>query len=140
MTHVDDCMCVAEPELMPKIVDMIKSQYSIRDLGFPANYLGLQLARTPEYLELTCRTFCESLLKRFSLPYRLVTAPIPSSVQLAAFDQSDTKPDFSKFRQYVGCINWAAEHARPDVVFLSGHKKEPLGLFVWGTQTPPKSF
>ena len=56
MTHVDDCMAVRDPEIMSKVADMIKSQYSIQDLGFPANYLGLQLTRTPEYLELTCRT------------------------------------------------------------------------------------
>jgi hypothetical protein len=47
MTHVDDCMCVAEPELMPKIVDMIKLQYSIRDLGFPANYLDCNSPALP---------------------------------------------------------------------------------------------
>ena len=25
-------------------------------------------------------------------------------------------------------------------LFLSGHEKEPLGLFVWGKQIPPKPF
>ena len=104
MTHVDDCLAVSNPELMPKVIKMIKSQYSIWDLGFPVNYLGLQLTLlgpllqqclhpwhrstcTPEYLELTCCTFCESLLKQFSLPCRLVTTPILSSVQLTAFNQ-----------------------------------------------------
>ena len=44
MTHVDDCLAVGDPKLMPKVIEMIKSQYSIRDLGFPANYLGNLLA------------------------------------------------------------------------------------------------
>ena len=40
---------------------------------------------------------------------------MPSNAQLTAFDRAHTKPDSSKFRQYVGCINWTAEEARPDV-------------------------
>ena len=60
---------------------------------------------------------------------RLVTTPIPSTVQLAAFDQSNTKPDSSKCRQYAGCINWAAEHVQPDVAQvahqLSHHLNNP---------------
>ena len=115
----------AIPSSCPNSSNRSRQQYSIRDLGFPANNPRLQLTRTLQYLELTCRTFCESLLKQSSPPYRLVTTPILSSIQLAAFDQADTRPDSSKFRQYVGCINWATEHARPDAAQVAHQLEQP---------------
>ena len=114
-SYVDDCCVIGDTSLVPEAVSKIKLQYKIRDLGFPANFLGMQLTRTPDYLEVSCQKFCESLLDRFKIASKLVTTPLPSTSILTSFDHSDTKPCSSRYRQMVGCINFAANSARPDV-------------------------
>jgi transposase InsO family protein len=128
-THVDDCLLIGDNSLLPTALSHITQQYQIRDLGFPRNLLGLQLTRTPDHLTLTCETFCASLLRRFDIPPKDVTTPLPSTTHLVSFDASDTKPDSSRYRQMVGCINFAATHARPDISAaahqLSRHLNNP---------------
>jgi hypothetical protein len=114
-TYVDDCCLMGNPNLVPTALHNIQQQYKIRDLGFPHNFLGMQLTRTPAHLTITCEKFCSTLLDRFNIQPKTVTTPLPSTTNLTSFDASDTKPDSSRYRQLVGCINFAASHARPDV-------------------------
>ena len=93
------------------------------------NYLGMQMKRTDEYLEITSNTFIESLLPRFNINPRFVPTPLSPGVQLTAFDLADTKPDSTLYRQIVGCINFIANSTRPDCAHaahaLSHHLNNP---------------
>ena len=129
LSYVDDCYLVGDTERVTACLNTIKKEYSLRDLGMPADILGLQLRRTPDYLELTCSKFAGSLLQRFNLPAATVTTPMLPHTTLTANDSADTKPDSRLYRQYVGCINFAASRVRPDCAHaahqLSRHLNNP---------------
>ena len=90
-----------EPKLVSELMDAIKQEYAIRDLGFPANLLGFQLRRTPDYLEISCPNMIDSMMSRFNINTKMVTTPAPSTSTITSTDHCDTKPDSTLFRQFV---------------------------------------
>ena len=54
LSYVDDCVLLGEHDMVHAAFTQISSDYSVRDLGFPRDLLGMQLERTGTCLIVRC--------------------------------------------------------------------------------------
>ena len=129
LSYVDDCVLLGAQGFVDAAFARISADYSVRDLGFPADLLGMQLERSGKLLTIRCERMIDNMLTRFNIAPKLVTTPMASDAMLSGHDFADSKPDSTLYRQQVGCINWIATHVRPDIAHcahsLSRHLNAP---------------
>ena len=101
-THVDDCLILGDAEYARATRKTIASVYNVRDSGFPSLFLGVEMRRTADFIELTNTKMIDALIARFDITPKMTTTPMPADTMLTADDHADTRPDSTQFRQMVG--------------------------------------
>ena len=120
--YVDDMLMVGDEDLIEDLVTKVSSQYTIRDLGVPETFLGMEITRDKDRksITLTCTKFIENITKRFSLE-RAKPERVPLHGKLTMEDQSTNKDgskvDSTEYRSFVGSIMYASTTCRPDIAF-----------------------
>ena len=107
-SHVDDCLILGDAEYARAARKAIGTMYNVRDNGFPKLFLGVEMSRTAEYIEITNTKMIDALMARFAITPKMTTTPMPADTMLTADDHAATRPDSTEFRQMVGSINFIA--------------------------------
>jgi len=68
LLYVDDIIIAGNNEAwIQKIVDLLKNEFSMKDIGKPKNFLGIRIEQTTEGMFLSQRTYMEHMLSRFGM-------------------------------------------------------------------------
>lgn len=68
LLYVDDIIIAGDDkEWMQKIVDSLKCEFSMKDLGELKSFLGIKIEQTPKGIFLSQRTYMENMISRFGM-------------------------------------------------------------------------
>ena len=67
---------MGEPEYAEAARKAIARLYTVRDNGFPSIFLGVEMRRTSQYVELTNTKMIDNLMQKFDIVPKLVTSPM----------------------------------------------------------------
>ena len=117
LVYVDD-MLVAAKQLgqVQKSMQEIMGRFRARDLGEAGCYLGMEISRNraARTLNITQQRYTEGVLQKFSMPLcRGRRTPLAPGTQLS--QQQGQQMGSSRYAELVGCLQYAAQHTRPDL-------------------------
>ncbi|KAG8496930.1 hypothetical protein CXB51_008145 [Gossypium anomalum] len=125
VVYVDDLNIIGTPEEIQKIVECLKKEFEMKDLGRTKFYLGLQIEHLKEGILVHQSTYIEKVLKRFYMDkaHPITTPMVVKSLDLSKdpFRPRKDSEDFLGLEvSYLSAI-WAlmylASHTRPDISF-----------------------
>ena len=107
LTHVDDLMVMAEPEIHQALKDAISAKFPVDDWEQDSfEYVGCEYQISKEEVVITQTGYAQS---------RLEKVKIDSSLQ----DTDAAPPDMlDQNRTAIGCLSWLAKQTRPDLQFM----------------------
>ncbi|KAK9074377.1 hypothetical protein SSX86_006975 [Deinandra increscens subsp. villosa] len=117
LVYVDDIIVTSNSDaFIDQFVNRISSRFSLKDLGTPSHFLGVELIHTPQGLFLSQHRHIQDLLERHHMDgAKPVLTPLCSSQALTLDDGSATV-DSTPYRQLVGSLQYLA-FTRPDISF-----------------------
>lgn len=115
LIYVDDMLLTgSSPPLVQSFLQVLNSEFSMKDLGPLHHFLGIQIHTTPTGLHLSQTHYAHSILKRAQM---LDCRPMPTpSVQNTVSTPDDTTVDPRYFRGLVGSLQYLTL-TRPDLSF-----------------------
>jgi hypothetical protein len=125
---VDDCLIAYDNSLTENVLSLIArigSKYSLKDLGEPQLFLGINITRTPDYIHLNQHQYAVEVLNRFHMddckPWNIPMSPRINFNSLLATTDSDREKMRSKnYRSLIGSLQYLACATRPDISFAVG--------------------
>ena len=124
---------------MIEIKNKFEEHFSLKSLGSPKNFLGINITRDVEnrVMKLSQPTFIKSMLKKFGYEnVRSVSTPMcTNQVQNRERRERENAPtdenaiEVTKYRQAIGSLLYLANATRPDIMYavnvLSRHQLNP---------------
>ncbi|KAK1441497.1 hypothetical protein QVD17_07436 [Tagetes erecta] len=117
LVYVDDILLSSNNTgFMNDFVKSLASKFSLKDLGYPSHFLGVELIPTTHGLFLTQHKHIEDLLTMHHMDgAKPVNTPLCSS-QALTLDDGTPKVDPTPYRKLVGSLQYLA-FTRPDISF-----------------------
>ena len=117
--YVDDIIILYKNVLTLDIVKHgLEKYFSLKDLGEPEYYLGLNIKRETNRLKLNQKTYIENVLKRFDMS-DCKTADTPLQNKLESCENSEHS-DYP-FQSLIGCLMFLAVNTRPDIAYATSY-------------------
>jgi len=94
----------------------IMGHFRARDLSEASCYVGMEISRdrAARTLSITQQRYTEGVLQKFSMPLcRGRRTPLAPGTQLS--QQQGEQTGSSRYAELVGCLQYAAQHTRPDL-------------------------
>jgi hypothetical protein len=127
--YVDDLLLTGNDlNFIKKFQQALAQKISLKDLGAPSHFLGVELVPTSNGMFLTQHHYIRELLHKASKSdAKPVSTPMSTTCSLVANEDSSTC-DVSHFRSLAGSLHYLST-TRPDVAFavnkLSQHMQAP---------------
>ena len=120
LVYVDDCLIAGKSELeVLNIIKMFSTMFETRDMGEPADFLGIHIVRNrlTKTLSIHQSPYIQKLLADYGL-----TGASPRSLPSSAFAEGLPLPPAtaSKYPSLVGSLLHLANCTRPDISHLVG--------------------
>ena len=122
---VDDvAIFTANRDAREKVVQVLKAEVAVKDLGALIRYVNVQLERKGNKLFLHQRSYVESVVKKFGMD-ECKPAPTPaaspaiSKKQCPQTDEEKNDVADAPYRSMVGSLWYAANGTRPDIVYAT---------------------
>ncbi|GJY63740.1 retrovirus-related pol polyprotein from transposon TNT 1-94 [Tanacetum coccineum] len=117
MVYVDDIILTGNTKsFVDQFITKIASRFSIKDLGYPSHFLGVELIPTTHGLFLSQHRHMLNLLTMHRMDgAKAVLTPLCSSKTLQ-LDDGTSRLDPSPYRKLVGSLKYFA-FTRPDISF-----------------------
>jgi hypothetical protein len=114
-SHVDDFgITGAEPSAIRWVLDEMKKQFKIKDLGQMQHYLGMDLIHTESGIKLTQSSYIDATLIAHGMQdANPISTPIDTGLTID--DPPNPTIDGHKYRTLTGALQWLASHTRPDI-------------------------
>ncbi|CAI7801645.1 unnamed protein product [Closterium sp. NIES-53] len=125
LVYVDDILLFSEPSTMiERVEEMLEMQFKCSKMGDVKYCLGMHVERDLDkgVLRLHQKKCCEGLAEKYGLQDGGKPAtPLPSgfTVEPGADEEVVGESDRKLFHSMVGALNYAANHTRPDIVFVT---------------------
>ncbi|CAI7818338.1 unnamed protein product [Closterium sp. NIES-54] len=125
LVYVDDILLFSESAAMiERVEEMLEMQFKCSKMGDVKYYLGMHVERDLDkgVLRLHQRKYCEGLAEKYGLQDGGKPAtPLPSgfTVEPCADEEVVGESDRKLFHSMVGALNYAANHTRPDIAFVT---------------------
>ncbi|CAI7882735.1 unnamed protein product [Closterium sp. NIES-53] len=125
LVYVDDILLFSKSSAMIEHVEeMLEMQFKCSKMGDVKYYLGMHVERDLDkgVLRLHQRKYCEGLAEKYGLQDGGKPAtPLPSgfTVEPCADEEVVGASDRKLFHSMVGALNYAANHTRPDIAFVT---------------------
>ncbi|CAI7889188.1 unnamed protein product [Closterium sp. NIES-54] len=125
LVYVDDILLFSESAAMiERVEEMLEMQFKCLKMGGVKCDLGMHVERDLDkgVLRLHQRKYCEGLAEKYGLQNGGKPAtPLPSgfTVEPCADEEVVGESDRKLFHSMVGALNYAANHARPDIAFAT---------------------
>jgi len=117
LVYVDDILMAAKQlEQVQQAKADIMGQFKARDMGEASCYLGLEVSRdrAAHTLLVSQLRYADGVLGKFSMPTcRGRSTPLAPGTQLS--QQHGECMGSSRFAELIGCLQYAAQHTRPDL-------------------------
>ena len=134
LVYVDDLLLTGNCAIfLNKFKESLSKAFSLKDLGFPNHFLGVEILPTSQGLFLTQHHYIRQMLDRANMT-DAKTVSTPMSTSFSSTTQPDsTTCDASLYRSLVGSLHYLAL-TRPDVAFpvnkLSQNMQNPTDLHM----------
>jgi len=121
LVYVDD-MLVAAKQLseVQRAKQEVMGRFKARDLGEASCYLGLEIKRDRAARTLTVHQsrYAQGVLRKFGMEAGSQATPLKPGVQLSR--EQGVQLSHSRYAELVGCLQYAAQHTRPDLAHATG--------------------
>ncbi|KAF7114207.1 hypothetical protein CNMCM5793_007785 [Aspergillus hiratsukae] len=128
-THVDDFKIVAQSrEEAQQVLDELKFQLNIKDLGPVKHYLGTNIDINEKGVSITLTKYINDLIDSFGLADAHPTlSPLDSGILID--DEPDPMINTREYQRGTGILQYIATKARPDICraacLLAEHNSKP---------------
>lgn len=117
LLYVDDILVVSRSFAMIGVIKkMLKTEFSMQDMGEAKMFLGLKISRDVLLgrMTLSQEHYTRSILKRFGMEKsKPVSTPMEAGLQLK---KSETSEKLDKpYRELIGCLTYLMVTSRPDL-------------------------
>ena len=98
-----------------ELQNSLSAKFSIKTLGFPEFFLGVQIAQNLKGLILFQQDRIDRILSRFKMPdVRVQSTPMDSKLQFSKLMDESPKYD-GNYRQAIECLQYLVTCTRPDL-------------------------
>lgn len=114
LVFVDDILLMGNYE---PILNALKKEFNVKDLGNLKSYLGLEIVETKDGLEIGQSKMINMILERFQMKNcKGANTPMENN-----FTVDETYPVVSNvpYRELIGCLLYLASTSRPDISFAT---------------------
>jgi len=117
--YVDDITLFgATGELKEKIINVLKTEFKVNDMGELDWLLGIQITFTDDGFTLSQTTFIDTILNHFPLQdWNPISTPSDSNHQWKATNDEDERTDTTAYHQIIGSVMYVVTGTRPDLVY-----------------------
>ena len=117
LVYVDDILITGPDEhLILQLIDHLKTEFALKDLGSLAFFLGIHVVRDQTKLHLHQSKYITDLLTRTRMiGAKPATTPLSSSLKLSK-TEGDPLPDATEYRHVVGALQYCTL-TRPDIAY-----------------------
>ncbi|CAI7789206.1 unnamed protein product [Closterium sp. NIES-54] len=125
MVYVDNILLFSESfAMIERLEEMLEMQFKCLKMGDVRFYLGMHVERDLDkgVLRLHHRKYCEGLAEKYGLQDGGKPAtPLPSGLSVEPYVDEEVVggSDSNLFHSMVGALNYAANHTRPDIAFVT---------------------
>lgn len=114
--YVDDMLIVSNHlQKLNALVDKMAQKFKMKDLGEVSRFMGLNVKRTGDSLEVDQLHFVDKLISRFGMKdCNPVKTPMEVGLKL---NKSDKSPTEKPYRELVGSLMYLTMGSRPDLGF-----------------------
>ncbi|CAI7839476.1 unnamed protein product [Closterium sp. NIES-53] len=125
MVYVDNILLFSESfAMIERLEEMLEMQFKCLKMGDVRFYLGMHVERDLDkgVLRLHHRKYCEGLAEKYGLQDGGKPAtPLPSGFSVEPYVDEEVVggSDSNLFHSMVGALNYAANHTRPDIAFVT---------------------
>jgi len=117
LLYVDDIIIAGNNETwIQEIVESLKDEFSMKDVGEPKNFLGIKIEQTKEGMFLSQRIYMEHMLSRFGM-MECKPAKTPMEMNPEKFEdvEGEIVIESKPYRELVGCLMYLMLTTRPDL-------------------------
>ena len=136
LVYVDDLILTGNcPEKKQEVLDKLRTEFEVKDIGEPKEFLGIQITRhlSTRKLFLSQSKFVDKMVKRFGVESTpCVSTPMATTDAARKAKPSQTPaPTNTAYRELIGSLLYLSTGTRPDIAFsvnvLSRRQSEPTG-------------
>ena len=112
--YVDDILLTGCSERMDKVIESLKKEFNAKDMGDVTNYLGIEVKRSSETLQLTQTKLINKILEEFKMTdCNGTSTPMETTLQITEGEPIIQVP----YRKLIGSLMYIATTTRPDIMF-----------------------
>ena len=114
---VDDLLIAGNSTAVDVVVNLLQKMLPMKDLGFPAQFIGVNIEKKKNGLFLHQAPFTERALKMFGMQDCRPSDHPAVAVRLKKDDDSSPLEENVPYRSAVGVLLWLSRNTRPDISF-----------------------
>jgi hypothetical protein len=132
--YVDDITFFGpDTQAIEHLMDQLKIEFEITDLGLATWILGLQISYTDQGIDISQQAYINKILTKFQMnDSRPVATPLDPNITLGRLADQPTIEEHSRYQSIIGSLMYAVIGSRPDLAqtttllsqFSSAPKKE----------------
>ena len=102
--------------LIQEIVNTLKSEFPMTDIGQLRNFLGMKIEETPKETFLSQKAYLEKMLVRFGMEdCNPSKSPMEADPKKYVNDNGEVIIDVKLYKKLVGCLMFLMLYIRPDI-------------------------
>ena len=118
LVYVDDLLLIGTTTDVTTFKAMIAARLDIKDLKAVSKYVGIGVTRTPSEIILSQEGHVGEFLSVVGMgESRKTGCPIEPGTQMV---KGEPNPEFKKYQQAVGMLNYITTKSRPDLSYVAG--------------------
>jgi hypothetical protein len=116
---VDDLLIFSTTlELKKKVIEDVKSEWEITDLGEPSKIVGIEITRTQDTIAISSSKYIETILLKEGLgKINSVTTPLDPNVPIEPNPEGNEGNRSNSFARLLGELQYVATTTRPDITY-----------------------
>ena len=116
--HVDDLILCTVPQKAKDFISSVKKKFSIHDLGFPTEVLGIQVRRDKAGIYLSTEKSERKIIKEFEMDETMILeTPLPPGYNLPSLDEVPDAVVIDKYRRLLGKLLYLSRCVRYDICY-----------------------
>ena len=116
---VDDLLVFATTlELKNKVIEDVRKEWEITDLGEPSKIVGVEITRTEDSIAISSSKYIETILLKENLgKLSPVTTPLDPNVPIEPNPEGNEGSRSNSFARLLGELQYVATTSRPDITY-----------------------